>query len=134
MDEVHEVTNGFVPVVRTEAAVRLHNAGAMAVLAGGDASINDGGTGWFIAGGDLTMSSAGAGNMVVGGGADLTESAVGNLLARGATLTDSRVGVLLAGNATLNDSTVVLNTQQAIGLGVAVGVTLFGLSRLFRRS
>ena len=72
----------------------------------------------MLAGGNVSITNGGAGNVVAGGGASVV---------------DSRVGMLLTPQATLENSEVVLGTQQAAALGVAVGVTFFLLGRLFRR-
>lgn len=135
MDEKAEtnVVNGFVPMVKAEGHVSIREAGAGAVVAGGNVTMREAGTAMFIAGGDLTMSEAGAGTMMIGGNAELSEAGVGNMLVGEATLDGSRVGVLLTAKAELHDSTVVLNTPQAVGLGVAAGVTMYLLGRLLRR-
>ena len=127
------VVSGFFPMVKAEGDVSIREAGAGAIVAGGDVTMREAGAGMFIAGGDLEMSEAGAGTMMVGGSARLSEAGVGNMLVGEATLNGSRVGVLLTAKADLHDSTVVLNTPQAIGLGVAAGVTVFLLGKLFRR-
>ncbi len=128
-----EFSEGFVPVVRTSGDVSLREAGALLIVAGGDASLNEGGTGALIVGGDLEMSQAGSGNMIVGGGVEMSESAVGQMLTIEGTVTDSRIGVLLAANANIENSEIILGTPQAIGLGVAMGATVFLLGRLLRR-
>lgn len=136
MDEenTQEFAAGFVPMIRTEGDVSLREAGSLLVAAGGNASIQEGGTGWLVVGGDVTMSQAGSGNMIVGGAVEMSDSAVGQLMTTGATVSHSRIAVLLAGRATLEESEVVIGTQQAIGLGVAAGVTMLLLGRLLRRS
>jgi hypothetical protein len=88
----------------------------------------------LVAGGDVAMREAGASTMVAGGKVEINDGGVGTLLTPEATLSDSKVGVLLAGSAHLENSTVAMGTPQAIGLGVAAGVTFFLLGRLLRRS
>ena len=128
-----QIADGFVPMVKAEGDVSLRDAGALAVVAGGNASLSEAGAGVFVAGGDVTMRQAGAGNMLVGGSAEMSDAAVGSMLVGEASLDGSRVGVLVTARANLTDSTVILGTPQAVGLGVAAGVTLFVLGRLLRR-
>ena len=58
MDEsnVEELAEGFVPVLRTERDVILRESAALAVVAGGNASLSEAGCGMLIAGGDVTLS------------------------------------------------------------------------------
>ena len=136
MDEnnVEEIAQGFVPVIRTEGDATLRESGAMAVVAGGNVSMSESGSGMFIAGGDATLSESGAGNMLVGGKVSIDNGAIGNLVAGGgASVGDSRIGVLLTPQATLENSEVVLGTQLAVALGAAAGLMMFLLSRLLRR-
>ena len=129
-----EISESFVPIVRTTHDVTIREGGALAVVAGGDVSLSEAGTGKLIAGGSATLDQAGGGNIVVGGDAAISNGAVGNLVAAGgATVEGSRVGVLLTPSATLNDSEVVVGTQQAVAIGAAAGIVLLVLGRLLRR-
>ena len=135
MDEkpVTDIEQSFVPVVRTDGDVSLREAGALAVVAAGDASLSDAGSGVLVVGGSVEMEDVVVGSMIVGGNVDLADAVVGGMLASDAALSDSRVGVLLAGRTNLESSEVVLTTQQVAVLGVAAGLTMFLLGRLFRR-
>jgi hypothetical protein len=136
MDEnnVTDIAEGFVPMLRTEGDVTLRESAALAVVAGGNASLSEAGCGMLIAGGDVTLNDGGGGNMLAGGNFSVTNGGAGNVVAGGgASVVDSRVGVLLTPQATLENSEVILGTQQAVALGVAAGATLFLLGRLLRR-
>ena len=128
-----DINQAFVPFVRTDSDVSLREAGSFVVMAGGDATITEGGSGSLMVGGDVSMSQAGAGSLRVKGAADIRESAIGSILALRSGVADSRIGVMVAGKATLENTEVVMSTQQAIALGVAAGVTVSLLGRLFRR-
>jgi hypothetical protein len=128
-----EIRETFVPIARVGGDVTFRDAGAMAVVAAGSASMDNAGSGIFIAGGDVTMRDAGAGNMLVGGNAELAHASVGGMLAARASVSGSRIGVLVAAGADLEDSKVVLGTAQAIAFGAAAGATLYMLGRLIRR-
>ena len=133
-NNVEEIAEGFVPIVRAEGDITLRESGAMAVVAGGNVSMSESGSGMFIAGGDATLSEAGAGNMLIGGNVSIDNGAMGNLVAGGeVSVVQSRVGVLLTPSAKLENSEVILGTQQAVALGVVAGLMMFLLSRLFRR-
>ncbi len=128
-----EYVGGFVPFLQAEGDITLREAGSLAIVAGGNAEITEGGAGFCVVGGDVTINQGGAGNMIVGGSVELSEGAVGQMATMEANVTDSRVGFLLAANANLERSEVMLTTQQAVGLGVAAGLVLFILGKLFKR-
>ena len=136
MDEstTKDFSGGFAASVQTESNVDVREAGALAIVAGGDATITQGGAGICVIGGDVTMNQAGVGKMLAGGRVEVTEGGVGQLLALEAEVTDSRVVMVIGGKVTLERSEVMLTTAQAAALGAAAGAVLFLLSRLFRRS
>ena len=133
-NEPREVSESFVPLVRAEADVLMKQAGALAVIAGGEASLTMAGAGMMVAGGDVTLNEAGAGTMIVGGNVSVANGGIGKLVSGGgASVVQSRVMVLLTPSANLEDSEVVVGTQQAIAMGAAAGLVLLVLGRLLRR-
>ncbi len=129
-----QVKQGFTPMATAGGDFSMLQAGALVVAAGGAATLTQAGSMVLIAGGDVSMREAGASTVVAGGKVEISEGGAGTLLTLEAAVSDSKVGVLLAGRADLENSTVMMGTQQAIGVGVAAGLTMFLLGRLFRRS
>lgn len=81
-------------------------SGALVVRAGGDLIVNGGGA-FIVTGDELTMQSSGA----------------AAILAREAQIESGLIGVLLSGNTRIgNNARVLINTRQAIIIGVSIGI------------
>jgi hypothetical protein len=133
-ENVEEIKEGFVPVLRADGNVTVRESGSLAMVVGGNATLDESGCGMLIAGGDVTIRDGGGGNLLAGGNVSVINGGAGNIVAGGgASVADSRVGVLLTPQAKLENSEVILSTQHAVVLGLAAGATLFVLGRLLRR-
>lgn|GEM_PF-6178849 len=107
----------------------------LGVVAGRNATASDSAAGSIVAGADLNFSDGAAGVAVVGGNAAFEDSLTMTAVVGGqAQLTNSACGVLIAGNVNLGEgSRVLLNTQQAVVFGAALGAVLGLVSWLLRR-
>lgn len=120
---------GAAQLVAAQGDVQLAQGGAQIVGCAGNLDLIQGGGGLIACGGNMTVTQGGGGFMAAGGGMHITEGNGGLMLAPMVEAQALNVGVLLAGSVKGN-VTAVLNTPQALALGVAAGLVgglVFGL-------
>jgi hypothetical protein len=141
---------GFAISVTATQDVEIERGGALAISAGGEAEIEYGGALAINAGGNLELENGGAAIINIGRDAEITNGGAwiinagrnvsfktgGAIVAISgqSTVENGSVGILLSSNAQLGEGTrVLLNTPQAVALGVAAGATFALLRWLLRR-
>ncbi len=114
--------------------VTIASGGAGVILAAHSAAISRGGAVGIVSGGSMTVTQGGGQALVAGGSMTVIQGGGGVMVAGQASVEKSLVGVLICGRATLHDGVrVLLNTPQAIAMGVALGLALALASRWLRR-
>ena len=116
-------------LVAAQGDVQLAQGGAQIVGCAGNLDLVQGGGGLIACGGNMTVTQGGGALMAAGGGMHITEGTGWVMLAPSVEARSLNVGVLLAGSVKGN-VTAVLNTPQALALGVAAGLVgglVFGL-------
>jgi hypothetical protein len=109
-----EMTQSAALMVQTENNVEVAYGGAGAIIAGKDAVVSYGGAETIIVGGNLEANYSGALLNITGGNVQAT---------------NSFFGIVISDKLQLGEgSQVLLNTQQAIAFGAAVGA-VFALVR-----
>jgi hypothetical protein len=103
--------------------VTIAGGGAGVILASKGAAISRGGAVAFVSGGSMTVTQGGGQALVAGGSMTVTQGGGGIMVAGQASVEQSLIGVLICGRATLHNGVrVLLNTPQAIAMGVALGL------------
>ena len=124
---------GLVGLVRAN-DVTIGTGGAGVVLAAKSASITQGGAVAIVSGGSMTVAEGGGQALVAGTLMTVTQCGGGIMVTREASVEKSIVGALICWRATLHDGArVLLDTRQAIAMGVALGLMFALASRLVRR-
>jgi hypothetical protein len=114
--------------------VTITRGGAGLAVAADSISLAQGGAVAFVSGGPMTVTQGGGQALVAGGPMTVTQGGGGILVTTQASVEQSVVGVLLCGRATLGDGArVLLDTRQAIAMGLALGLVFALAGRLLRR-
>jgi hypothetical protein len=128
------VERGFAGLVRGQ-HVRIHQAAAGPVLAGGDVELQYAGCGPMAVGGNVSIMNGGCGPVLAAGDVSIERGGAQSMVSLGkATLgPGSFVGAVLSPSATIEDGAKVLMTlPQAVAFGAAAGAVFALLGR--RRS
>lgn len=104
-------------LVKSGRDLNVSYAGAAAMVAGGNSTITNGGSQLMVVGGNVDLTNGGAQTMIVGGNATFKKSLVFAVISKQVSFEDG--------------SRVLLNTQQALLCGLAMGAVM-GLMSLMR--
>jgi hypothetical protein len=129
------VRNAFVGLVKAR-DVRISDAGAGFVAAGGNFSILNGGCGPVIANGGVTIRNGGCGPMIANGNVSIEHGGTQSILAAGNATIGSKaiVGLVVSPKVTVEDGgKVLMGPSQAALFGAAAGVVGALVLRLIRR-
>jgi hypothetical protein len=134
MDDKVKLERGFAGVVRGQ-QVRIEQAAAGPVLAGGDVELHNAGCGPMAVKGNVSITNGGCGPVLAGGDVSIERGGAQTIVALGKATLGSRsfVGAVLSPSTTIEDGAKVLMTlPQALAFGAAAGVAIALLGR--RRS